>query len=69
VLEEGEVTVDLLQCTIQFNDDTIFSDHDFKMEETYRTQMEYFLHHISNGTKPMNSFAEALEVLKIATKQ
>jgi predicted dehydrogenase len=68
VSEEGEVMVDLLQCTIQYNGDIIFSDPAFKMEDTYRAQMDYFLHHISNGTKPMNSFAEALEVLKIATK-
>jgi len=66
VTEDGTLLVDLASGFVKLEGKIIFEAVDFKMEQTYREQLEYFISHIRAGKKMMNDFEEAVNVLKIA---
>ncbi len=61
------LSADLLKGVVLKDDEELFADPDFKMEETYLKQMNYFVQHARRNASMMNDFGEALEVLKLAT--
>ena len=67
VADETILYVDLVKAMAWSDDEQIFSDSNFKMEQTYIDQMDYFVRQINKRQKLMNDFNEAVEVLKIAT--
>jgi predicted dehydrogenase len=66
VTSEGVIYADLLNATILLDNNKIFSDPNFLMEQTYTEQMNYFIQSCKAGMGMDNDFQEALEVLKIA---
>ena len=66
VLNNSVLIMDLLSATITRNDQLIYQAQDFKMADTYSSQMAYFLEHMELKQQMMNTFDEASEVLKIA---
>jgi predicted dehydrogenase len=67
ILCEGQlICADLIKGNVLVNDMEVFSDPDFKMENTYVSQLEYFIDHIAIGKKMMNDFDEAFQILKLA---
>ncbi|MDE3250894.1 MAG: Gfo/Idh/MocA family oxidoreductase, partial [Bacteroidota bacterium] len=66
VTNNGTFTGDLLANSIMHNNEPLFTAPSFTMADTYTMQMRYFLQSLRNGQKPMNSFEEAVDILKIA---
>lgn len=66
VTSEGTWQADLFGNKIFFNDVEYCAFPYFNIMDTYKDQLLYFINHMHNGTQPMNSFDESLEVLKIA---
>lgn len=60
-------TVDLLSNLIQNSTgEVIYKTEAFRIADTYKYQMEYFLKKLQDNQLPMNTFAESLETLKIS---
>lgn len=58
--------VDLLKNTIKnMSNDIIFQCKDYNIINTYESQLKYFILCIEQNIKPMNSFKESLNILKI----
>ncbi len=57
----------LLEAVVVKNGVAVFKSEEFRMENTYLQQMNYFIDHIQTKQPMMNNFSEAAEVLKIAT--
>lgn len=67
VFENETWTVDLLSNVIQNSaGEVIYKADAFRMADTYKYQMEYFLKKLQDNRLPMNTFAESLETLKIS---
>ncbi|PCJ84840.1 MAG: oxidoreductase [Flavobacteriales bacterium] len=64
VFEDKTWVADLLKNKITEGDKIIFHK-EIDQNYTYKKQVKYFLDCIQRGKSPMNSFKEALEVLKI----
>lgn len=59
--------VDLINNTITNEEGKIiFSDPEFKMIDSYISQMKYFLSNLKENTIPMNNLKESVEILKIS---
>ncbi len=66
VFEDETWTIDLINNVITTKNGTIlYENSNFVIADTYYNQMSYFINHLRSNTKPMNSFDESLEVLKI----
>jgi predicted dehydrogenase len=66
VFENEIYIIDLIKnVVIDKNDSIIYENSNFVISNTYKDQMNYFLDHLKSNTRPMNSFGESLEVLKI----
>jgi predicted dehydrogenase len=66
VWEDNNWTVDLIKNTIVDSDDKLIFTSDYNPSDTYKNQLNYFINCIETGIKPMNSFEEGLEILKLA---
>ena len=67
ITEKESIKADLLKCTItRLDDHKIIFEQPYQVKDTYVEQMNYFINHIKNNQQPMNSFDEAVDVLKIA---
>ena len=66
VMDKDTLIIDLINNNIS-NDagECIYEDKNFKVQDTYSAQLNYFIDCIKNNQVPMNSFTESLEVLKI----
>ena len=66
VLENNTWTVDLINNNIK-NDtgECLFKSDDFQLKDTYKLQLLYFFDCLKNKHKPMNSFKDSLDNLKI----
>jgi len=61
--------VNLINCTItDQNGELIFQSPDFKMIDTYVSQMRYFTGCLNGDKAPMNTFEDAVKVLQISLK-
>jgi predicted dehydrogenase len=70
VFDDDIWMVDLLNNSIlSSKDDRPVFCSDFKINDTYRYQMKYFLDRINGNKEPMNCFQESLEVLKICLNE
>lgn len=66
VFENEICIVDLIKNVITGkNGSIIYENRNFLISNTYFDQMNYFINHLKSNTRPMNSFDESLEVLKI----
>uniref|UniRef100_UPI0040486886 Gfo/Idh/MocA family protein n=1 Tax=Algoriphagus sp. TaxID=1872435 RepID=UPI0040486886 len=66
VLENGIYIIDLIKnVVIDNNGSIVYKNPNFVISNTYYDQMNYFIDHLKSNTRPMNSFDESLEVLKI----
>ncbi len=66
VFENEIYIIDLIKNVIIGNNGSIiFENSNFVISDTYKDQMNYFINHLKSNTRPMNSFGESLEVLKI----
>jgi predicted dehydrogenase len=66
VLEKEILTIDLINNSIKNDqDDFLFQDNTFNVNETYINQIKYFINCLKNNETPMNSLPEAIEILKI----
>ncbi len=67
ITEKETIKADLLKCTVTHLDENkIIFEQPYQLKDTYLEQMNYFISHIKNNQQPMNSFTEAVDVLKIA---
>lgn len=67
VCEDSTITIDLINNKISDSKQGIlFENKDYKIIDTYVSQMSYFIDTLSKNETPMNTFEESLEVLKIA---
>ncbi len=67
VNENSTISVDLIQNRIvDSKDGVLFENTEFKIIDTYVSQLNYFLEKMSNKETPMNTFEESINVLKIA---
>ena len=57
--------IDLINNTVIKNNEIVFQEKNYNLNETYEKQLKYFMKCISDFTKPMNSFNESINVLKI----
>ena len=66
VTDKDTLTIDLINNNVR-NDtgECIYSHEDFMAQDSYSAQLKYFISCIENNEKPMNSFTESLENLKI----
>ena len=70
VAENETLLCDLQNCVIKnLTNDTILYKKKYNIMETYIAQMNYFIDIVNKGCKPMNSFEESLNVLKIALNE
>ena len=65
VWEDGTWTTDLLAGTITNDTGEVIFSCEFDMMDTYNDQLVYFWRSIQEQRQPMNSFDEAVDVLKI----
>jgi predicted dehydrogenase len=66
VSENLIIGVDLINNVISDeNNQILFKSLNFEMKNTYNDQMQYFVNCLKQNEKPMNSFKESIEVLKI----
>lgn len=66
VTSEGTFSVNLLLNTISNSkDEIVFVNENFTINDTYLTQMNYFLGVLEGINPPMNTFSESLQILKI----
>lgn len=69
VWEDDTWTIDLLKNIVTNSKNEIVYNVKFNIQDTYSAQMKYFLTCKKNGTQPMNSFYEAIKILKICTDE
>jgi predicted dehydrogenase len=66
VFDNQIINIDLVNNIVSdSNNQLLFQPLNFEMKNTYKNQMEYFLDCIEKNKKPMNSFNESIEILKI----
>jgi len=66
VFEDETWNIDLINNTIYGKDGVkIFSDTTFRVINTYKSQMNYFINTLKVNKEQMNTFAESIEVLKL----
>ena len=65
VSENGTIEIDLLSNEVRENKEITLSLNENGFLSTYQSQMSYFIYEVLEKGKEMNSFAEALNVLKI----
>jgi len=69
LFEDETFTIDMIDNHIKNSKgETVFSLANFKITDTYKLQMEYFIKCLSDNQEPMNTFTESIEVLKICLK-
>ena len=67
LLEDETLKIDLLKCNISnSNEEILYEIKNFNILATYKMQMKFFLDVLKEKTRPMNTLAESLEILKIA---
>lgn len=67
VHNDSTILVDLINNTVtDSKQGIIFENTEFKIIDTYVSQMRYFVDKLHNSETPMNTFEESLGVLKIA---
>ncbi len=67
VCEDSTITIDLINNKISDSKQGIlFENKDYKIIDTYVSQMSYFIDKLLKNKTPMNTFEESLVVLKIA---
>jgi predicted dehydrogenase len=67
VCEDSTIAIDLINNKIlDSKQGILFENKDYKIIDTYVSQMSYFIDKLSKNETPMNTFEESLEVLKIA---
>ena len=67
VCEDSTIAIDLINNKIlDSKQGILFENKDYKIIDTYVSQMSYFIDKLSKNEIPMNTFEESLEVLKIA---
>lgn len=58
--------VNLIDCVIKGDaGEVIFENKNYNIQQTYISQLKYFIDSIENPTNSINTFSESLEVLKI----
>jgi len=58
--------VNLIDCVIKDDaGEVIFENKNYNIQQTYISQLKYFIDNIENPTNSINTFSESLEVLKI----
>ena len=66
VFDNETLTVDLVKNIVKNDEgECLFKTTGFTVRDTYVSQLEYFINCLKEGKKPMNSFKESLEGLKI----
>ena len=66
IFDNEILTVDLIQNNVKNDrDECLFEAEDFTVRDTYVFQLEYFINCLKKRQKPMNSFEESIESLKI----
>jgi len=66
VLDVETLIVDLINNNIKSdNGNIIFEEQDYPIQDTYQSQLMYFIHLLRQGIQPMNSFNESIKNLKI----
>jgi predicted dehydrogenase len=66
VIDNQIINVDLVNNIVSNdNDQILFQISNFEMRNTYKNQMEYFIHCLKQNERPMNSLKESIEILKI----
>ena len=67
VSENGTYLLDLINCRIEKDGETIFEQKNYSIETTYIFQLNYFFEKILNNKYPFfNTFADGINVLKMA---
>jgi len=67
IFENDVLLVNLLDCRITLNEnEIIFSDNNFDIQNTYFDQMKYFIQQINQKNNHYENFENSLDVLKIA---
>ncbi len=67
VCEDSTIAIDLISNRILDSKQGILCENkDYKIIDTYVSQMSYFIDKLLKNKTPMNTFEESLEVLKIA---
>lgn len=64
VADEGTLLIEVEKGKVYFKEELVF-ETDQSILDTYSQQMNYFINCITNNEKPMNTFLEAFEVLKM----
>jgi predicted dehydrogenase len=66
VLDNQIINIDLINHIVSDdNNQILFQSSNFEIMNTYIMQMDYFINCIEQNEKPMNSFKESIEILKI----
>ncbi len=69
LFEDQTITVDLINnCIKNHKNELLFEAPDFKIIDTYKSQIEYYIESLKNNSKKMNTFADSIEVLKMCLK-
>jgi predicted dehydrogenase len=65
VFEDQTITIDLIKNTIVNHlGEKLFEAINFKIIDTYKDQMQFFVNSLKANQKQMNTFADSVEVLK-----
>jgi hypothetical protein len=66
-MENKTIIVDLVKNKVLDNNaKLLFDNSNFNVQDTYTAQMKYFIEKLKSKEKPMNTFEDSIEVLKIA---
>ena len=66
VLDNETLNIDLINNIItNDNGELLFFNNDFDIQETYNSQLEYFISSLNNNLKPMNTIQESIQILKL----
>lgn len=69
LLDNQTLIIDLINnCITNDNGDIVFEASNFTLNETYVSQLKYFVGCLEENHKPMNSLKESIEILKIVLK-
>ncbi|MEL0008984.1 MAG: Gfo/Idh/MocA family oxidoreductase [Flammeovirgaceae bacterium] len=68
VFEDKTWTIDLIHHTIKDDGIILFEASEFKIEDTYYLQLNYFINCLKQSKLPMNDIKESSEILKIVLK-
>lgn len=66
VLDTNTLIVDLVNNIIKSDEgNVLFEDKNYAIQNTYQSQLMYFIDSLKKGIQPMNSFSESIKNLKI----